>query len=255
MAGVSRLQYTSEMRLMRVMCSGRVDMLHVLRAIARGMDGVFIGGCHFNECNYITHGNFHTLNMVLLTKKLLAHVGVHPDRLRMRVMSGAEGALYAEHVNSFVSRVYELGALGSAEGEKSPEEIQAGVAMLIKEIPYIKLMTNEKLGKKQEITNDDVEYFTAEEVSDLLNKKISYYIEPEKCQACMTCTRRCPVGAIASAKATVHVIDQDKCIRCGACIAGCPPRFEAIKKFDAGVAPPPPLPEDQRAIVKKAKDA
>ena len=230
-------------------------MLHVLRAFARGMDGVFIGGCHFNECNYITHGNFHALNMVLLTKKLLEYVGINPNRLRIRVMSGAEGALYAEHVNAFVAKVYELGPVGAAEGEKaSVDEIKAGIDKLIKLTPYIKLMTNEKMSKKQEITNDEVEFFTTEEINDLLTKKISYYIEPEKCQACMTCARRCPVGAVVSAKSQIHVIDQDICIRCGACLAGCPPRFEAIRKIEAGGEVPPPLPEDQRAIVRKAKE-
>ena len=69
MAGVSRLQYTTETRLIRVMCSGRVDLEFVLRAFSNGMDGVIIGGCRLNECNYITHGNYHALTMALLCKK------------------------------------------------------------------------------------------------------------------------------------------------------------------------------------------
>ena len=63
MAGVSRLQYSTEIRLIRVMCSGRVDLEFVLRAFSNGMDGVFVGGCRLNECNYITHGNYDALNM------------------------------------------------------------------------------------------------------------------------------------------------------------------------------------------------
>ena len=71
LAGVSRLQYTTEMRLIRLMCSGRVDLSFVLRAFSKGMDGVFIGGCRLNECNYVTQGNYHALGMVLLCKKIM----------------------------------------------------------------------------------------------------------------------------------------------------------------------------------------
>ena len=230
-------------------------MKHIFRAFSKKVDGVFIGGCHFNECNYITHGNYHALNMVLLTKKLLEYIGINPDRLRIRVMSGAEGALYAEHVNKFNARIKELGPLGGDSDSKSLEEIQAGIAKLSAQIPYIKIMTREKLGKKQDVTDDSVEYFTGEEIDSLLNKKIAYYIDPAKCQACMACARRCPVGAVISAKGQVHIIEQDKCIRCGSCEAGCPDRFAAISKLEAGATVPPPPPEDQRAIVKKAKES
>ena len=240
---------------MRVMCSGRVDMKHIFRAFSKGMDGVFIGGCHFNECNYVTHGNYHALNMVLLTKKLLEYVGINPDRLRIRVMSGAEAALYAEHVNSFNAKIRELGPLGGSSDLKPLEEIQANIVKMNAQIPYIKIQTREKLAVKQEITEDSIEYFTKEEIENLLDKKFSYYIDPAKCQACMSCFRRCPVGAIISAKGQVHIIEQDKCIRCGACIAGCPERFSAISKLEAGAAVPPPPPEDQRAVIRKAKEA
>jgi len=181
-------------------------------------------------------------------------IGVNPDRLRIRVMSGSEGNVYAQEVNSFVGRIKELGPLGGESDKASLEEINAGIAKMVNQIPYIKVMTNEKLAKRQEVPDDSIEYFTSAEIDDLLNKKMSYYIEPEKCQACMSCTRRCPVGAVISAKGQVHIIDQDKCIRCGNCISGCPDRFAAIKQFGAGEAVPPPLPEDQRAVVRKAKE-
>src|SRR5512143_3849641 len=96
MAGVSRLQYSTEMRLIRVMCSGRVDLAFVLRAFSNGADGVFIGGCRFKECNYTTHGNYHALNMVLLCKRILERIGLNPERLRIEFMSSAEGILFAE---------------------------------------------------------------------------------------------------------------------------------------------------------------
>src|SRR5574341_653241 len=96
MAGVSRLQYTTDIRLIRTMCSGRVDLDHVLRAFSNGSDAVFIGGCRLNECNYITHGNYDALNMVLLCKRIMEHLGLNPDRLRIQFASSAEGNLFAE---------------------------------------------------------------------------------------------------------------------------------------------------------------
>src|SRR4030065_2711845 len=112
MAGVSRLQYTTETKLMRVMCSGRVDLAFVLRAFSNGMDGVFVGGCRLNECNYITHGNYDALNMVLLCKRIMEHIGLNPDRLRIQFASSAEGNLFADVMNEFGNQVRELGTLG-----------------------------------------------------------------------------------------------------------------------------------------------
>ena len=94
MAGVSRLQYSTEIRLIRVMCSGRVDLEFVLRAFSNGMDGVFVGACRLNECNYITHGNYDALNMVLLCRKILEHIGLNPERLSIEFMSSGEGILF-----------------------------------------------------------------------------------------------------------------------------------------------------------------
>ena len=69
------------------MCSGRVDLAFVLRAFSNGTDGVFIGGCHLNECHYITHGNYHALSMVQLCKKLMKHMGLNPERIRIESLS------------------------------------------------------------------------------------------------------------------------------------------------------------------------
>jgi len=80
---------------------------------------------------------------------------------------------------------------------------------------------------------------------------ISYYIDPEKCQACMICARQCPVDAIEGGKNQIHVIDQDLCTKCGTCIAACPPRFNAVKVL-SGEPVPPPLPVAQREL-KRAK--
>src|SRR5512137_2204648 len=101
MAGVSRLQYTTEAKLIRVMCSGRVDLEFVLRAFSNGMDGVFMVGCRLNECKYITQGNYHALNMVLLCRKIMERIGLNPERLKIEFMSSAEGIIFAEVMNDF----------------------------------------------------------------------------------------------------------------------------------------------------------
>ncbi len=79
-----------------------------------------------------------------------------------------------------------------------------------------------------------------------------FYIDPEKCQACMICARQCPVGAISGGKDIIHVIDQEKCTRCGTCYDVCPPRFQAVTRI-SGQPVPPPLPEKKRALVRAKK--
>ena len=81
---------------------------------------------------------------------------------------------------------------------------------------------------------------------------ISYYIDPEKCQACMICLRQCPAEAIAGGKNQIHVIDQEKCTKCGTCFEVCPPRFGAAKKI-SGEPVPPPIPEEARIIARESK--
>lgn len=251
MAGVSRLQYTTESKLIRVMCSGRVDLSFVLRAFSKGLDGVLIGGCRFNECNYDTHGNYDALNMVLLCKKLMEHIGLNPERLRLENMSGSDGNLFAEVMSDFSKKVKELGPLGKAEG-LDEEELQTKLEQMTKLVPYIKMVKREKLAARLKNPEEYDGFFTSDEVDTLLREVVSYYIDPEKCQACTTCARRCPVEAIISEKKQIHVIDQDKCIKCGTCLEACPSRFGAVTKI-SGVPVPPPLPEGERDLDRKGQ--
>jgi F420-non-reducing hydrogenase iron-sulfur subunit len=234
------------------MCSGRVDLEFVLRAFSNGMDGVIIGGCRLNECNYITHGNYHALNMVLLGRKIMEHIGLNPERLRIEFMSSAEGIVFAEVMSEFGKKVKELGPLGKAEGIDQ-DELKSKLAEVTKLVPYIKVVKNEKLASRLTSPEEYDRLFTKDEVDSLFSEVISYYIDPEKCQACMTCAKRCPVDAIISAKNQVHVIDQEKCIKCGTCFEVCPPRFGAVTKI-SGEPVPPPIPEEKRTIVRKSKE-
>jgi NADH:ubiquinone oxidoreductase subunit F (NADH-binding)/(2Fe-2S) ferredoxin/Pyruvate/2-oxoacid:ferredoxin oxidoreductase delta subunit len=81
---------------------------------------------------------------------------------------------------------------------------------------------------------------------------IAFHIDPEKCQACMMCLRKCPSEAIVGGKNRIHVIDQEKCTKCGTCFEVCPPRFRAVRKI-SGEPVPPPIPEEARTIVREGK--
>jgi len=251
MAGVSRLQYATDIRLVRVMCSGRVDLEFVLRAFSNGMDGVFIGGCRLNECNYITHGNYDALNMVLLCRKIMEHIGLNPARLRVEFMTSGEGNLFTEVVDDFSKNVKELGPLGKSE-EIDENELKSKLEEIRKLVPYIKIVKREKLASRLENKEDYDGLFTRGEIDKLFSDVVSYHIDPDKCQACMICYRRCPVEAIAGGKGQIHVIDQEKCIKCGTCFEVCPPRFGAVNTISGGPVPPP-IPEEERTLVRKSK--
>ena len=233
------------------MCSGRVDPDFVLRAFLNGMDGVLIGGCRLNECNYITHGNYHALNMVLLCKRIMAHIGLNPERLRIGFMSAGEGNVFAEVVDDFTRKVKELGPLGVSD-EVDEGELASRLEEVKRLIPYIKIAKREKLEERLESEADYEEFYTQEEIDTLFEEVPSYWIDPEKCQACMICRRRCPAGAIDGGKNRIHVIDQDTCIRCGTCLEACPPRFGAVTRI-TGETVPPPIPEEERTVARKDK--
>lgn len=234
------------------MCSGRVDLGFVLRAFSKGIDGVFLGACHLGECNYITHGNYQALNMVYLFKKIMEHIGLNPERVRINFMSGAEANVFTESVNDFVKKVKEVGPIGKGEGIDK-DELKSRLEEVRKLIPYFKMVNRQKLVSRLANHEECERLFTKDEIDKQFSEVISYYIDPAKCQACMTCARRCPVEAVISAKNQVHVIDQDKCIKCGTCLEACPPRFGAVTKI-IGEPAPAPLPEDQRTIVRKTKE-
>jgi coenzyme F420-reducing hydrogenase delta subunit/Fe-S-cluster-containing hydrogenase component 2 len=251
MAGVSRLQYSTEIRLIRVMCSGRVDLEFIFRAFANGMDGVFIGGCRLNECNYITHGNYDALNIVLLSRKIMEHIGLNPQRLSIQFMSSGDGIIFTEVVDEFSAKIRKLGPLGKAE-EIDEDQLKSKLAEVRKLIPFIKIEKRKKLESRLKSEKEYDGLFTTDEIDQLFSEAVSYYIDPAKCQACMICAKRCPVEAITGGKNLIHVIDQDTCIKCGTCFEVCPPRFGAVAKL-SGEPAPPPIPEEERKIVRKSK--
>ena len=233
------------------MCAGRVDLELILQAFLNGADGVFIGGCRLNECNYTTEGNFDALNTVLLCRRIMEYIGLNPERLRIDFMSSGEGILFTEIMNEFGKKVREIGPLGKSEGIDE-DKLRSRLTETIKLVPYIKVLKNEKLGTRLTSPDEYDGLFTIDEIEKLFAEVVSYYIEPDKCQACGICARKCPVEAIAGGKNLVHIIDQEKCIKCGTCFEACPPRFAAIREIVSAPVPPP-VPEEARTIARKGK--
>ena len=151
------------------MCSGRVDLEHILRAFLNGQDGVFIGGCRLNECNYITHGNYDALSNVHLCRKIMDTIGLNPERLRIEFMSGAEGNLLAEVTNDFTKKVKELGPIGKGEGV-DVNELRLKLEAVRKLVPYLKLVERERLRVPSKSEEAYKEFFESDEVNALFNE-------------------------------------------------------------------------------------
>ncbi|HOQ30911.1 MAG TPA: hydrogenase iron-sulfur subunit [Candidatus Hydrogenedens sp.] len=114
LAGVSKLSYAPNVRIIRVMCSGRVDPQFVLSAFANGADGVLIGGCHPGDCHY-SEGNYKTLRRISLLKKMLTQFGIEYDRVRLEWISGAEGEKVKTVINEMTDKIRKLGPLNLPE--------------------------------------------------------------------------------------------------------------------------------------------
>ena len=108
LAGVSRLQYPPNIRIVRVPCSGRVNPAYILKALQEGMDGVLVSGCHPGDCHYLT-GNYHARRKFRLLKELLDFVGVEDGRVQFAWVSAAEGAKFAQVMTEVTEKVRALG--------------------------------------------------------------------------------------------------------------------------------------------------
>jgi coenzyme F420-reducing hydrogenase delta subunit len=153
------------------MCSGRVDLEFILRAFADRADGVFIGGCRLNECNYITHGNYDALGNTLLFKKIMKHIGLNPERLRIEFMSSGDGIILADVINKFCQEVKELGPLGEIE-EIDEDGLEFRFEAVKKLIPYLKLVERERLRVPAKSEEAYKEFFASDDVNQLFNELI-----------------------------------------------------------------------------------
>jgi F420-non-reducing hydrogenase iron-sulfur subunit len=110
MAGTARLKYPPNIRLIRLMCSGRLDPTFILKAIAGGADGVMITGCHPGECHYLEQ-NYKALRRYLLLRRTLAQMGIETERIKLVWASAAEGIQLARAITEFVEEIRTLGPL------------------------------------------------------------------------------------------------------------------------------------------------
>jgi F420-non-reducing hydrogenase iron-sulfur subunit len=120
MAGTARIKYPPNVRLIRLMCSGRLDPTFVLKAFSGGADGVVITGCHPGECHYIEQ-NYKMLRRYLLLKRVLAGMGIEPERLKLVWASAAEGVKFAREITTFVEEIQILGPLNWPQWESANE--------------------------------------------------------------------------------------------------------------------------------------
>ncbi|RJR28169.1 MAG: hydrogenase iron-sulfur subunit [Candidatus Latescibacterota bacterium] len=110
LAGTARVKYSPNVRSIRVMCSGRVDPVFIITALAEGADGVLIGGCHPGDCHY-QEGNYKALRRYLLLRKILPEYGIEPERVRLEWVSASEGERFGRVVDEFTEQIRALGPL------------------------------------------------------------------------------------------------------------------------------------------------
>jgi coenzyme F420-reducing hydrogenase delta subunit/biotin operon repressor len=154
------------------MCTGRVDLAFVLRAFQKGADGVIIGGCWPGECHYVTEGNYDALGNMHLCRKLLRHIELNPERLRLEWISASEGSRFAEVMSDFAAKLRDLGPLGR-EAELDKAVVDFRLKALNQLVPYLKLVEREKLRvptKSEEAYN---EFYDSDEVNRLFDDLIA----------------------------------------------------------------------------------
>ena len=122
LTGTSRIKYASNVRIIRFPCTGRIDYNLILKSFAQGADGVIVSGCHPNDCHY-TSGNFHARRRWIVFRQLMEYMGIDMRRVKFSWVSAAEGAKWAEIVNTTVKEIRELGPFSAY-----PELAQKGVA-------------------------------------------------------------------------------------------------------------------------------
>ncbi len=153
------------------MCTGRVDPAFILRAFSNGADGVYIGGCWPGECHYVTEGNYHALSNVLLMKKILAHIGVNPERLRIEWVGASEGVRFAEIMNDVSKKIRELGPLGTAEGIE-PKKLAFKLEAVTNIIPYMRLVERERMRINLNSEEEYRRFYSSDEFERLFKELI-----------------------------------------------------------------------------------
>lgn len=132
LAGTARIKYEPNVRIIRVMCSGRVDPTFVLKALSMGADGVMIAGCHPGECHYLEQ-NYKAMRRYMMLKHTLKALGVEEERVRLQWASAAEGVALAEAINDMIDKVRDLGPLDWPKKWAQDGEVEEAIKELAEE--------------------------------------------------------------------------------------------------------------------------
>ena len=175
-AGVARYQYPPNIRVIRVMCSGRIDPVFILEAFSCGADGVFVGGCHLGECHYQT-GNYEALVVAALTRKLLEKAGLSTERFLLEWASAAEGPRFVKMITNFTNKIKELGPLEKAE-KKDQDELRLKILAAKSAAKQIKLRTRfgslaKELRKEGDYSDQIIHDKLDQKVADVINTEIA----------------------------------------------------------------------------------
>ncbi|MFX0059401.1 MAG: hydrogenase iron-sulfur subunit [Candidatus Heimdallarchaeota archaeon] len=170
LAGVSRIQYPPNMRVIRVMCSGRVEPKFIIQALELGLDGVYVMGCHIGDCHYL-EGNYEAVRKFEMTKKFLSLIGLE-NRIRLDWVSASEGQRFGEVVTKFVNDIKDLGP-SPLSGNNPDNE-------LLDKVRAIKLAVSSNrmralVGRERKITEEENVYgekYPKEQYEQLMNKAI-----------------------------------------------------------------------------------
>jgi len=171
LAGVSRFQYPPYLRVIRLMCSGRVDLEFILRAFAKKADAVFIGGCHLGDCHYNPEGNYDALGNSFVAKRILENIGINPDRLRLEWVSAGEGIRFAEIMIEFGAKIKSLGPFGSSEG-RDTDDLVAGLNAATQLVPYFKLVERERFRVTKRTEDGYKEFFARPDYEPLFKELV-----------------------------------------------------------------------------------
>lgn len=197
LAGVSRMQYPSNIRIVRVMCSGRVDPIIPLEVFIRGADGIIVLGCHPADCHYID-GNLYEEKKIKMLKKLLALTGLEPERLRLDWVSASEGQRFAQIVTEFTEQIRKLGA-SPVSGKTPNKKILENLNAAKNAAADFRLRV--LVGKERELTekcNVYDEKISQEEFDSLLNEVVEAEFIRQKIHL-LTTMRPLSVEALAEA--------------------------------------------------------
>lgn len=194
MAGVSRIQYAPNLRIVRVMCSGRVNPVFITKAFELGADGVLVSGCHIGDCHYIS-GNEKAEQRIRTLGKITEIIGIGQNRLKLEWVSASEGAKFGNVVNEFVANVRRLGPLELNQDNSEKRETSLNVDQIVEETKTFNCVDCGKCTGACPIAQRNPEFtprMTVEKALAGLEDEIKSSKEMWMCIACNLCLSRCP---------------------------------------------------------------